>query len=53
VRAQRHIGLLLEPGDDVDDVTADDGSVRPVQRFLQRRRLAAPKPSRLEKTSKV
>src|SRR3954467_10083703 len=29
VRAQRHLGLLLEPGDDVDGVTAHDGRVRP------------------------
>jgi hypothetical protein len=35
VRAQRHLGLLLEPGDDVDDVAAHDGRVRPVKRSLQ------------------
>jgi hypothetical protein len=38
VRAQRHLGLLLEPGDDVDGVTAYDGRVRPVEGFLQGRR---------------
>src|SRR6266545_993971 len=48
VRAQRYLGLLLEPGDDVDGVAAHDGRVRPVEWPL-----AAPKPSRLEKTSKV
>src|SRR5690348_18054391 len=31
VRAQRHLGLLLEPGDDVDGVTAHDGRVRSVE----------------------
>src|ERR671924_1897281 len=31
VRAQRHLGLLLEPGDDADGVTAHDGRVRPVE----------------------
>src|SRR5918994_2241521 len=31
VRAQRHLGLVLEPGDDVDGVTAHDGRVRPVE----------------------
>src|SRR5919108_694001 len=35
VRAQRHLGLLLEPGDDVDGVTAHDGRVRPVDGFFQ------------------
>jgi Transposase len=35
VRAQRHLGLLLEPGDDVDGITADDGRVRPVQGSFQ------------------
>ena len=38
MRAQRHLGLLLEPGDDVDGVTAHDGRVRPVERAFQRRR---------------
>ena len=38
VRAQRHLGLLLEPGDDVDGVTAHDGRVRPVEGSFQRRR---------------
>src|SRR5579864_4023782 len=38
VRAQRHLGLLLEPGDDVDGVTAHDGRVRPVEPSLQRAR---------------
>ncbi len=37
VRAQRHLGLLLEPGDDIDGVTPHDGRVRPVQRPFQRR----------------
>jgi hypothetical protein len=31
VRAQRHLGLLLEPSDDVDGVTAHDGRVWPVE----------------------
>src|SRR5215207_10625863 len=31
VRAQRYLGLLLEPGDDVDGVTAHDVRVRPVE----------------------
>jgi hypothetical protein len=31
VRAQRHVGLLFEPGDDVDGVTAHEGRVRPVE----------------------
>ena len=48
VRAQRHVGLLLEPGDDVDGVTAHDGRVRPVEGFFQRgrhhRRRHAPHP---------
>ena len=35
VRAQRHLGLLLEPGDDVDGVTAHDGRVRPVEGSFQ------------------
>src|SRR5688572_31630201 len=35
VRAQRHLGLLLEPGDDVDGVTAYDGRVRPVEGSFQ------------------
>src|SRR5581483_3034305 len=38
VRAQRHLGLLLKPGDDVDGVTAHDGRVRPVKGLLQRAR---------------
>src|SRR5215203_6802791 len=38
VRAQRHLGLLLEPGDDVDGVTAHDGRIRPVERAFQRGR---------------
>jgi hypothetical protein len=38
VRAQRHVGLLLEPRDDVDGVTAHEGRVRPVEGFFQRRR---------------
>src|SRR4051812_14748646 len=37
VRAQRHVGLLLQPRDDVDGVTARDGRVGPVERLLQRR----------------
>src|SRR5215211_4425714 len=37
VRPQRHLGLLLEPGDDVDGVTAYDARVGVVQRFVQRR----------------
>ena len=48
VRAQRHLGLLLEPGDDVDGVTAHDGRVRPVERSFQggrhHRRRQAPHP---------
>src|SRR5215469_9109897 len=35
VRAQRHLGLLLESGDDVDGVAAHDGRVRPVEGGLQ------------------
>src|SRR5919108_280430 len=35
VRAQRHLGLLLEPGDDVDGVIAHDGRVRPVEGAFQ------------------
>src|SRR5215218_1939937 len=31
VRAERHLGLLLEPSDDVDCVAAHDGRVRPVE----------------------
>src|SRR4051812_5906543 len=31
MRAQGHVGLLLEPADDVDAVTALDGRVRPVE----------------------
>src|SRR5215218_5040201 len=31
VRAQRHRGLLLEPGDDVDGITIRDGGVRPIE----------------------
>ncbi len=38
LRAQRHLGLLLEPGDDVDGVAAHDRRVRPVERSLQRGR---------------
>src|SRR3954452_1995645 len=38
VRAQRLVGLLLEPGDDVDCVPADELRVRPVERLLQRGR---------------
>ena len=38
VRAQRHVGLLLEPGHDVDAVTACDGPVRPVEGSFQRAR---------------
>ena len=38
VRAQRHLGLFLEPGDDVDGVTAHGGRIRPVERSLQRGR---------------
>ena len=33
VLAQRNHGLLLEPGDDVDGVAADDGRVRSVEAF--------------------
>src|SRR3954465_9154003 len=29
VRAQRQLGFLLEPGDDIDGVTAHDGRIRP------------------------
>jgi hypothetical protein len=32
---KRHVGLLLEAGDDIDGVAARDGGVRPVQRSLQ------------------
>src|SRR5207247_1931848 len=35
VRAQRHLGLLLEPGDDVDGVAAHEGRVRPVEGSFQ------------------
>src|ERR1700712_5887959 len=35
VGAQRNRGLLLETSDDVDGVTADDGRVRPVERFTK------------------
>src|SRR3954452_24102867 len=35
VRAQRHVGLLLEPGDDVDCAAADVLRVRPVEWLLQ------------------
>jgi len=28
---QRHRGLLLEPGDDLDDITIRDGGVRPIE----------------------
>ena len=38
VRAQRHFGLLFEPANDVDGITAHHGCVRPVERFFQRRR---------------
>src|SRR5262245_58452282 len=38
VRAQRYVGLLLEPGDDVDGVAAHDGRIRPVERSIQRGR---------------
>ena len=38
VRAQRHLGLLLEPGDDVDGVTAHERRVRPVEGSFQRGR---------------
>jgi hypothetical protein len=38
VRAQRHIRLLLEPGDDINGVTALDGRIRPVKGCLQRAR---------------
>jgi hypothetical protein len=38
VRAQRHLGLVLEPSDDVDGVAAHEGRVRPVERSLQRGR---------------
>jgi hypothetical protein len=31
VRAQRYLGLLLEPGDDVDGIAAHDGRIRPVE----------------------
>jgi hypothetical protein len=31
LRAQRHLGLLFEPGNDVDGVTAHNGRVRPVE----------------------
>src|SRR5829696_675510 len=31
VRAQRHRGFLLEPGDDVDGITIRDGGVRPIE----------------------
>jgi len=37
MRAQRHVGLLFEPGDDVDGVTARDGRGWPVKGFFQRR----------------
>jgi len=30
-RAQRHRGLLLEPGDDLDGITIRDGGVRPIE----------------------
>src|SRR4029077_9051374 len=42
VRAQRHIGLLFEPGDDVDGITAHHGCGRPVERFFQRGRHPSP-----------
>src|SRR5215218_7719288 len=35
VRAQRYLGLLLEPGDDVDGVAAHDGRIRPVEGSFQ------------------
>ncbi|MEQ4208491.1 hypothetical protein [Actinopolymorpha sp. B9G3] len=35
VRAQRHLGLLLEPGYDVEGVAAHDGRVRPVEGVLR------------------
>ncbi len=38
VRAQGHLGLLLEPGDDVDGVAAHQRRVRPVEGSLERRR---------------
>ena len=31
MRAQRHLGLLLEPGDDVDGIAAHHGRVGPVE----------------------
>ena len=37
MRAQRDVGLLFEPGHDVDRVLADDLRVRPVEGVLQRR----------------
>jgi CheY-like chemotaxis protein len=44
VRAQRHLELLLEPGDDVDGVAAHDRRVWPVEVFFQRRQ-APPSPA--------
>src|SRR5215203_594772 len=38
VRAQRHLGLLFEPGDDVDGVAAHKGRVWPVQGSFEGRR---------------
>jgi hypothetical protein len=35
VRAPRYLGLLLEPGDDVDGVAAHDGRIRPVEGSFQ------------------
>ena len=37
VRAQRDIGFLLQPGDDLDRVPAHDGRIRPVEGVLERR----------------
>ena len=38
VRAQRHLRLLLEPGDDVGQIATHESRVRPVEASLQRRR---------------
>ena len=38
VRSQGHLGLRLQPGDDVDGVATLQGHVRPVEGLLERRR---------------
>jgi len=35
MRAQRHLGLLLEPGDNVDGIATRDGRIRPVEGSFQ------------------